>query len=377
MVHSGVPAGAELEWLARQEPTSRAELQLPMGELVRRRPPGVEVRRTSGSTGTPFTFVKSLEMTAWMDAAMWAAYRWHGVDPGMPHARFWGVAASRRGRLIQQIKDRMLQQYRLSAFEITPERANAFYTELVRRAPAYAYGYPTAILAFVQRCAAAGLDGRAIGCRVVICTGELLLPATRDSIEQFFGCRCVNEYGCTESGVLGFECERGRMHAIPVAAYVEVLDEANRSMPDGEYGELTVTDLYGRVAPLLRYRLHDGAATDSEACDCGRALPRLAIERGRLGSFIVTPSRGPVFSTILPYTVPPGVGRFRVVQSAADHLDADIVILPGADSNRTADECRRRWEEALGPDLSVSIRIVDDIAPERSGKLRYFIPLPE
>lgn len=369
-----IPRDNAIQWLATRDPCERTELATAMAQLLRHRSRHVEVRRTSGSTGTPFTFVKSRHMTSWMDAAMWAAYSWHGVRPGQRHARFWGTPFVTTKRISQRLRDRLLNRRRLSAFEVTDAQSARYFASLVRHRPYYAYGYPNVIAAFADRCRASRLDGRDIRLSVIICTGELLTPERRDEISRFFDCPVVNEYGCTESGLVAFECKFGSMHLIPVAAFPQVVRNDGAPAAVGEDGEIVVTDLYGAAAPLLRYRLHDWGRLVVQPCQCGRELPQLEITRGRIDSFIETP-RGPVYDAILAYNVPKGVRRFRVRQTAIDKLEAEIVVDTGAEPVKVALTCEQRWAHALGGELTVIVRVVDAIAAERSGKLQYFVPL--
>jgi phenylacetate-CoA ligase len=363
-------------WLAAQTPVDRTEL---IGEFARIRErrdlKGIDHRKTSGSTGTPFHFVKHREMTAWMDAAMWAVYAWHGVEPGARQARFWGVPPARGARWKRRALDWVLARRRLSAFEIDEARSLRFFDAMRRFQPTHAYGYPTLMREFVDHCLRAGRDGRDLKLRSVLCTGELLSPPVRSRLREFFGCAIVNEYGCTESGILAVECEHGTSHQIPVAAYAEVIDAAGAAAPPGQVGEVIVTDLFGSVLPLVRYRLHDRASRgEPDRCPCGRDLPSLLVEEGRVDSFIQTPHRGPVYDAILAYTVPPSVLRFRAFQRAVDHLE--VHVIPGAGFEaRTPAECRQRWEEALGPGMTVEVQVVDEIPYAVSGKLQYFVPM--
>jgi len=268
-----------------------------------------------------------------------------------------------------------MHRRRMDAFALSHGRAVRFFRSLRRLGPAYAYGYPTLIRHFVEECAAAGLDGRELEMNAVVSTGEILSPETRSALEAFFGCRVVNEYGCTESGILAFECEAGTMHLIPSATYPEVVRHDGTPAPVGEMGEVVVSDLYGRILPLVRYRLHDRGVRTEEPCACGRELPRLRVDSGRIDAFIQTPHRGPVYDAILAYTVPKTVQRFRAYQVARDHLTVDLMPGAGFDPETTPEECRARWEEALGPGMRVSTRVVGHIPYEVSGKLRYFVPM--
>ena len=372
-------SAASPSWLAKQRLVTRTELIPRMRELLASQPNRqVEHRKTSGSTGVPFRFVKARQMTAQMDAAMWAVYAWHGVRPGDPQARFWGAPTVRRLRAKRRFLDYVQNRRRLSAFEVQPRNSLHFFESMRRFSPAYAYGYPTLLSTFVQHCLHADLDGRELQLCVVICTGEILIPAVRKQLEQFFGCRVVNEYGCTESGIIACECESGTMHRVPVAALGEIVGETGAPVGPGQTGEVVVTDLYGDIAPLVRYRLHDRAtASTQSSCPCGRELPAIELQQGRLDSFIKTPHRGPVYDAILAYTVPPEVLRFRVHQLAIDHLKAEIMPGAGFDPQHTPESCRDRWEHALGPGVTVSVETVQDIPLTAAGKLRYFVPMSE
>ncbi len=226
------PEAGRPGWLAQQPTVVRTELlEAHQEEITTGNRRGREVRRTSGSTGTPFRFVKSTEMTAWMDAAMWAAYAWHGIHPGDRQLRFWGMppqgAARAKKRLIDWVSDRI----RYDAFSQSAVAARRFLLRAVRFGPRYAYGYPTLMAAFAADCIAQGFDGQNLGLKVVISTGEVLQPAQSKLLKAFFGCPVVNEYGCTESGVLAFGCEHGTSHLVPVAALAEIVDSEGRAVP--------------------------------------------------------------------------------------------------------------------------------------------------
>jgi phenylacetate-CoA ligase len=368
---------SSIAWLEKQPITSKGDVSERIRRLDRSELSGLKVdwRRTSGSTGEPFVFVKDREMTGWMDATMWAAYRWHGVEPGQPHVRFWGVPFGVRKRAGVFVKDALLNRRRMSAFRIDEASVRSRFNSLVRLRPVYAYGYPSLLKLFADQCMRAGLDGRKLGLEVVITTGELLVPQVRIALGEYFGCRIVNEYGCSESGVIAIDCELGFLHSVPIAAFPEIVSQEGLAVPDGVAGEVAITDLYGRAAPLLRYRLRDHATRASVQCGCGRELPILTVDSGRVDSFIQTPERGLVYDAILAYTVPASVQRFRAKQLAVDELEVELVPGIGFDESRTPADCIAVWEKALGPGMRVTTRTVNQIAPEPSGKLRYFIPL--
>lgn len=365
------------EWLRERRLVDRRTLSKQGSEVANQeRWRKVEKRKTSGSTGTPFVFAKDRQMTAWMDAAMWSVYAWHGIEPGQPHVRFWGTPLQPAKRMKKTLKDLLLHRKTIGAFDLSEQSVRQGFRVIRRMRPTYAYGYPTLMRAFADLCERSGFAGTALGLNLVIVTGEVLSPSAREKLRRFFGCPIVNEYGCTESGIIGFECEDGTMHSVPVAAWPEVVDEAGTPQTNGEEGEIVVSDLYGTIMPLLRYRLHDRGAQSVIECSCGRDLPQVSVTSGRSDSFIETP-KGRVYDAILAYAVPEGVQRFRVFQVAPDRLRAHIVPATGSERSEIARVCKKRWEEVLAPGMTVEVEIVENIPLEPSGKLRYFVPLAE
>lgn len=290
-------------------------------------------------------------------------------------ARFWGRPLSGLSAVKRRLADVVLRQRRMNAFEVTPERSRAFFNGLSDWDPKWAYGYPSLMREFAEHLRADGIDGRPLGLEVVITTGELLDRATRESLSDFFGCPVVNEYGCSESGILAFECSTGRSHAIPVAAFPEVKgdDSAGKGVQEGP---LLITDLYGETMPFVRYSLEDEVRLHPpEECACGRELPSLEVLAGRTDSFIRRPDGTEIYDAVLAYSVPSGVCQFQVRQTDLHRLYGQVVVEDGHEESDVVEECRRVWSEALGPEMEVEVEVVDGISRNSSGKRRYFIPL--
>jgi phenylacetate-coenzyme A ligase PaaK-like adenylate-forming protein len=95
-------------------------------------------------------------------------------------------------------------------------------------------------------------------------------------------------FGCTEMkyawGDCGDDDSRG-YHTCPDMEIVEVIDpETGSVLPEGETGELVVTNLDARGSVVLRYRTGDilagGFATGPCPC-CGRTMPRISSSINR------------------------------------------------------------------------------------------------
>ena len=106
-------------------------------------------------------------------------------------------------------------------------------------------------------------------------------PAFRATLEEGWGASVTEAMGIGDIGVsLWGECEeqdgmhlgaRGFVHA----ELIEPETGAALELDDGAAGELVLTHLQHRAAPLLRFRTRDHVEVRTSPCKCGRTGPRL------------------------------------------------------------------------------------------------------
>ena len=107
---------------------------------------------------------------------------------------------------------------------------------------------------------------------------------------------------------------RGFVHA-------ELIDPATgaaRAMDDGATGELVLTHLRHRAAPLLRFRTRDHVLVRTSACGCGRTGPRVRCI-GRTDDMLIV--RG--------VNVFPSAVR-EVVSAFAPEVSGNVLVRPRA-----------------------------------------------
>jgi phenylacetate-CoA ligase len=117
-------------------------------------------------------------------------------------------------------------------------------------------------------------------------------PAFRAKLEEGWGATVTEAMGIGDIGVsLWGECEeqdgmhlgaRGFVHA-------ELIDPetgAALELDDGTTGELVLTHLQHRAAPLLRFRTRDHVQVRTSPCKCGRTSPRLRCS-GRTDDMLI------------------------------------------------------------------------------------------
>ena len=139
---------------------------------------------------------------------------------------------------------------------------------------------PTYALRLAQTAAETGLDLARSTVKALILAGEpgASIPAVRNRIEAAWGARVFDHSGMTEIGSMSIECThlRCQPHILETEFIAEVVSVGGSDpVPNGQTGELIITNL-GRIgSPLIRYRTGDFVKKVGGKCSCGRNTDRL------------------------------------------------------------------------------------------------------
>jgi phenylacetate-CoA ligase len=186
-------------------------------------------------------------------------------------------------------------------------------------------------------------------------------PAFRAALEVGWGARVTEAMGIGDIGVsLWGECEQQDGMHLGAHGFVhpELIDHetgAAIEMADGATGELVLTHLRHRAAPLLRFRTHDHVQVRTTPCPCGRGGPRIRCI-GRTDDMLIV--RGVnVFPSAVRDVVsgfaPAVSGHIRVRPSAGGvkqepPLPVSVELARDAPADdRLADAIRERLRSAL------------------------------
>ena len=202
--------------------------------------------------------------------------------------------------------------------------------------------------------------GDSVGARARELAGEL-------------GCRLYSAYASIEAGTIGFQCERGDgFHLNVDLCAVRIVDDAGRPLPDGETGDVVVSNLENRATVLLNYRQGDRGVVTARPCPCGRRLPLLERLEGRRSEVVETADGRRISALNLEglfraelrrtrqcqlHQRAPGVLTWRIVP--ADDVDRDLMRTSIVERGRTV----------LGEDTALEVEFTDCIAKTARGKL--------
>ena len=345
-------------------------------------PGGAYKYNTGGSSGQPLIFYFGRLRQASDAAGRIRARRWWGVDVGDREVYLWGapVELSKTDR-IKTIRDRLLNQLVLNAFEMSSVSMDDYADAIQAFGPKCIYGYASSIALLASHVRERGIRLNLPDLKVVCVTGEPLYAHQRAQIEEVFRAPVANEYGSRDIGFTAHETPRGQMLLMSESLILEVLDPASgQPVPAGEIGEAVLTGLCSTAQPFIRYRTGDMVRCTDDRCEQGRGLHVISEVVGRSTDFIVRSDGTIMHALAVIYVLRaiPGVLEFKFIQ----HSVSDVEILVVTDRHWTpaaAAAITSGTRERLGSDVRVTIREVDRIAAEQSGKYRYVVshvPLP-
>jgi phenylacetate-CoA ligase len=171
-------------------------------------------------------------------------------------------------------------------------------------------------------------------------------PAFRARLQQGWGAKVTEAMGIGDIGPsLWGECERQDGMHLGAHGFVhpELIDaetEQAVEMTDGATGELVLTHLKHRAAPLLRFRTRDHVQVKTGPCPCGRTGPRIRCI-GRTDDMLIV--RG---VNVFPSAVRDAVAAF------APQVSGHVVVRPRSAGARQ------------DPPLPVSVELAPGVSPD-------------
>ena len=157
-----------------------------------------------------------------------------------------------------------------------PSLSYAEYAALLERErPDSFVGMPVQLLSILR------YGGRG-SLRRALVSGDACPRSVIEGCEALLGSRLFPHYGSREMGMAGAICCQAHagMHLRENHVIAEIVDEAGRPLPAGEWGELVITTIGMEAMPLVRYRTGDYTRILPGPCPCGSETLRLdRIER--------------------------------------------------------------------------------------------------
>ncbi len=281
----------------------------------------MRIYSTSGTTGTPsYIPLTSGDLENWLTTSM-RTYAASGIAAGERIVTTFSAGPFVAGAVLAAFERLGLSHVPVGTgnTERLLRAVELLRPEAVALTPSYA---AYAIEAAAER----GLDLAGSSVRRVLVAGEPGggEPAFRAKLEQGWGARVTEAMGVGDIGVSLFgECEERRGMHLGAEGFVhlELIDPGTgEALPleDGAEGELVLTHLRHRAAPLLRFRTRDHVRVATSPCRCGRTGPRIRCV-GRTDDMLIV--RG---VNVFPSAVREVVGAF------APQVSGHVLVAPAA-----------------------------------------------
>jgi phenylacetate-CoA ligase len=336
-----LPLTEKAELRARVTPESPfgAHLCADASEIVR-------IYSTSGTTGSPsYIPLTAEDVENWLVGSS-RSYAASGVEPGQRIVSTYNAGPFVAGAALAAFE-------RIGLVHIPVGTGNSAL--LVRAIETLE---PDAVVLTPSYAAhlAEGHDLRGSSVRRVLVAGEPGggEPAFRAKLEQGWGAKVTEAMGVGDIGPSLFgECEeQDGMHlGAHGFVHLELIDPETgeaRKLEDGAEGELVLTHLRHRAAPLLRFRTRDHVTVKTSPCACGRRGPRIRCV-GRTDDMLIV--RG--------VNVFPSAVR-EVVNTFAPQVSGHILVRPRAAGVKQEPPLPLSVE--LAPDTTETIDLSNAIA---------------
>lgn len=330
---------------------------------------------SGGSTGVPVKILQDDFMINYSLAAAIRSDRWAGWDYESSIFKFWGASKDFGASYKENLKRLFFKQYMFDAFNWNKDTIIDIYKLMGKIKPNIILAYSSAIYFYVKTVKEKGLKSNhyPIG---IITSADMLYDYQREEIEEYFRCKVFNRYGCREVGLIACECEEHEgMHISSDRIYLEVVDENNNQVQDGEVGRILITDLTNTAMPIIRYEIGDmGAISNEKNCKCGRGFPKLKCIEGRITDYIVTNNgkyiNGAALTTLIPKLN--NIEQLQLIQREVNKVIIKVIRRKGYSKEDEID-IRNKLKSYLGSDMILEFEYVDSLINKNSGKYRFII----
>jgi phenylacetate-CoA ligase len=279
----------------------------------------VRIYSTSGTTGRPtYIPLTASDLDNWV-AGSARSYAASGVEAGQRIVSTYDAGPFAAGAALASF-----ERIGLTHIPLGTGNTERLLRAIEQLSPDAAVLTPSYAAYLVEAAAERRFDLRGSSVARVLVAGE---PgggelAFRAHVEEGWGARLTEAMGIGDIGVsLWGECEQQDGMHLGARGFVhpELIDpESGRSLElaDGASGELVLTHLRQRAAPLLRFRTRDHVRVWTAPCPCGRTGPRIRC-LGRTDDMLIV--RG---VNVFPSAIREVVGEF------APRVSGQIVVKP-------------------------------------------------
>lgn len=331
------------------------------------------ISKTTGSSGVPFSFIKTREGESYKIASFLRAKNWFDVGRCDRVLKISGIPPISFGfkeHLEEYIRFKVTNRTEMFISEMTDDNIPALVEHINKTKPIAIVGLAggVALLAVKLK----GNKELKHNIKAIFVNSESITSLQRKQIFETFGVEPRSDYRATE-GSIAHECECGGLHLDMEGCYAEIHNEDENGV-----GDIVLTMLHSFDMPLVRYRIGDKAKWRKEPCKCGRGLKLIEDVIGRETDVIVLPNGKEYSSANLNY-VPSNLknvgnlAEYQLFQTSKTEILLKVVLID-KDNHDVVEEMREEFGKIF-EGCTLTIEICDQLERGKGGKLRLINPL--
>ncbi len=360
----------------------KKDYQIPLKERLSKgfSEKNVYINKTSGSSGNPIRFAKDKYSHAMTWAYHMERFGWYGINFNSSlQARYYGIPLDMIENKTVRLKDVLAKRHRFSINDLSKKALDKMLNVYKKKPFDYINGYTSSIVLFAKYLKEKKVVLKTVcpTLKVCIVTSEMLFEDDKTLLEKQLGVPVVNEYGCSEAGVIAFTNKEGEWEVDSKTLFVEILDEEDREVPLGEEGRIVITSLHNKAHPFIRYEIGDYGALSEKSTLKKPILKKLV---GRTNDFAILPSgkkaAGMIFYVITKKIMEESgnIKEFKVIQTKINTFEINYV----SDNELTQEKkafITKTLEQFLESELTFIFSRKEQLDRSESGKLKQFVSM--
>ena len=207
---------------------------------------------SSGSSGVQSTVYMNKKEQSNIRAILTHWWEWSGYKIGNPLIQT-GITPNRSN--LKKIKDFLFKTIYIDAFSHSESQLKKICSVLQENKNLYFIaGYASSLNVIAEY---ALNNNYSLKVKSVISFGDKLFNHYKKNINKAFTCNVYDTYGCNEGFLIASQKDLDYKYIMTPHVYLEILDDKNNPVKDGEIGNIVVTRLDSFSMPLIRYKIGD------------------------------------------------------------------------------------------------------------------------
>ena len=322
---------------------------------------------SSGSSGIQSTVFMNKEEQSIIRAILSHWWEWSGYKIGSPLVQT-GISPNRG--FLKSIKDSLFRTKYITAFSLTDKQLEVLFKDLNNTNNHYLVGYASSL----NIIAAYALEHNyKVNFKAVISLGDKMFNHYKKKIEKAFTTKVFDTYGCNEGFLIASQKDLEYKYIMSPHVYLEILDDNDMPLPDGELGHVVVTRLDGYSMPLIRYKIGDLAIKlPKEKYPENRVFKYPLLEKiiGRDTDVVFLSDNKKLtvhsFTGIFEYV--PEIKQFKVIQEKLGEIVIEYIKTNGFNNDVLLRVTKELQKYILDYNFKIHYKEVTFIAASKSGK---------